>query len=507
MLKYATRFLIFSILLVLALPIFAQDGAVIDAGNAFELEELTRLGRGEVFDVQFSPDGSQVIVGSSIGVWIYDATELDTVTEPTLVSTGGEAEITLVNPDGSGMIAVAKDDILKIWLDGEVALEIDTDRYLVSMAFSPDGSVLATGHNNDSIRLWFDFDDDPILLEGHSSDPNDLAFSPDGSILASGSDDDTVRLWDVVEGVELAVIEADVDINVLEFMPDGSTIVTGDDNGVLSAWDAVSGELLIAFEEASHKQAIISMAVSPDGTLVATGSWDNDIRVWNIAEGEQRSVGSGEDAEAWIQPDMGDIRSLQFSPDGSILLVATQDEYVAMYDVDTRDVLAEAVGYNDGMQALSFNPDGTLLTLSDDDGDVWIWTVGSSDEITQIPHMEKIGTFSGDNEIGLTYSPDGSYIVVESSLDVIQIDAVTGETLNVFDGEPFASSVAISPDSTLVAYAGSKGLFIFNAKSGLIVAQINTHTLRANYVEFSPDQTLIATASDDGTVRIYGLID
>lgn len=504
MFKRFTKFVLLIMLFSIMAPAFAQD-TVIDAGNAFELEELVRLGRGEVLNAQFSPDGEQVYVGSSVGVWIYDTAALDTETEPTLVETSSTPDAVMVAPDGSGLIAVAQDDFLRLYLDGEVALEIDTDSWIQSMASSPDGALIATGHSNDTIQLWEDPEGEPMILEGHSNDPNDLAFSPDGSILASASDDDTVRLWDVSDGSELAVIEAGVDINVLEFLPDGSAIVTGDDNGVMSVWDAASGELVMSFEEAPHSQAVISIAVSPDGSLVATGSWDDDIRVWDIAEGEQRSVGSGEDAEAWIQPEMGDVLSLQFSPDGTVLLATGLDEFVGMFDVATRDVLATAVGYTDDMQALNFNPDGTLLTFSDDDGDVWIWTVGSEDEITQIPHVEEIGTFSGDNSMGLVYSPDGTYIVVESSFEVTQIDAATGETMNVFDGEPFANSIAISPDSSLVAYAGSDGLFVFNANSGLIVAQVSTHTERLNYAEFNPDQTLIATAADDGTVRIYGL--
>jgi len=499
------KFVLCLAILALAVPMFAQD-TVIDAGNAFDMEELVRLGRGTVHNAQFSPDGESIIVGSSIGVWIYESAALDTVTEPTLAETAEEAEIVTVSPDGQ-MIIVAQNDIVQVWVDGEVALEADTDSYLTAIAVSPDSSIVATGHGNDSVRIWPDPEGEPIVAEGHGNDPNDLAFSPDGSILASGSDDDTVRLWDVTDGTELAVIEAGSDINVLEFVPDGSAIVTGDDNGVMSVWDATTGELLMAFEEAAHTQSIRAIAVSPDGTLVATGSWDDDIRVWDIAEMEQRSVGSGEDAEAWIQPEKGDITDLDFSPDGSALLAVGQDEFVGLFDIGTRDLLAEAVGYTDGMQAVDFNPDGTLLTFSDDDGDVWIWEVGSESQITEIPHVEEIGTFSGDNELGLIYSPDGTYIVVESSFDVTQIDATTGETINVLDGEPFANSLAISPDSSLIAYAGSDGLFVFNASSGLIVAQIGTHTLRANSLEFNPDQTMIATASDDGTVRIYGLTE
>lgn len=503
MLKHFTKFLVLVMLLGIIAPAFAQD-TVIDSTNAFDLEEVVRLGRGNVVDAQFSPDGSQVIVASSIGIWVYDATALDTVTEPTFIAASQPPEMMVLSPDGEAVIT-GYDDIIQVWVDGEMAAEVDTDSFLTAIAISPDGSLVVSGHWDDTVKLWPDPTGDPIVLEGHTDSPNDFAFSPDGTILASGSEDDTVRLWDIVEGTELAVVEAGTDVNVIEFLPDGSAVVTGGSNGVVSVWDAASGELLIAFEEASHTSEIISMAVSPDGALVATGSWDDDVRVWDIAGGEQRSVGSGEDAEAWIQPEMDDTLGLSFSPDGSALLVAALGEYVAIYDIASRDVLATAVGYTEDMQAVDFNPDGSLMTFGDDDGDVYIWKVGSSDQITQIPHIEDLGSFSSDNELGLTYATDGSYIVLEGAFEVYQLDAETGETLNTLDVDGFANSVAVSPDSSLIAVATSDGLSVFNAESGLVVAQITSHTDDVNTLVFHPDQTMIATASDDGTIRIFGI--
>ncbi len=117
---------------------------------------IARLGKGSVKAVAFSPDGRFLAVASSIGVWLYDAKTFD-----------------------------------------EVRL-LESDRWLTSLAFSPDGSMLASGSYDDTIKLWDTRSYKEIAtLKGHTDSVRSVSFSPDGSLLASGSDDGTVILWDI----------------------------------------------------------------------------------------------------------------------------------------------------------------------------------------------------------------------------------------------------------------------------------------------------------------------
>jgi len=121
---------------------------------------VARLGKGSIGDrdraVQFSPDGTLLAVATSIGVWLYDAQTYD-----------------------------------------EVAL-LETNAYMDPVAFSPDGSLLASGSVDNTIKLW-DVESRQLVatLTGHASYVNSVAFSPDGSLLASGSYDKSIKLWDV----------------------------------------------------------------------------------------------------------------------------------------------------------------------------------------------------------------------------------------------------------------------------------------------------------------------
>ncbi len=128
----------------------------ISAENATRVVELARWGRGGLNELAYSPDGKLLAVASSIGIYLRDAQTLNELRY------------------------------------------IDTDSAVSSVAFAPDGATLASGMNDDMVRLWR-MADGVLLrtLEGHTDAVTSVAFSPDGTMLASGSDDGTVRFWGV----------------------------------------------------------------------------------------------------------------------------------------------------------------------------------------------------------------------------------------------------------------------------------------------------------------------
>jgi len=151
---------------------------------------------------------------------------------------------------------------------------------VTSLAFSPNGQVLASGSRDNSIALW-----NPKLRElllsfnGHSGTIWGLAFSPDGNTLVSGSVDKTVKLWETNTGKELATLKGHSrSVFALAFSPDGQTLVSSSEDTTIRLWNLSTRKLQSIHR--SHLEEIYSLAFSPDGHMFASGSGDDTIKIW-----------------------------------------------------------------------------------------------------------------------------------------------------------------------------------------------------------------------------------
>jgi len=131
------------------------------------------------------------------------------------------------------------------------------------------------------VRLWDASSGQELaVLRGHEGLVFPVAFSPDGSRIASGSGDKTVRLWDVSSGQELAVLRGhEGGVSSVAFSPDGSRIVSGSWDNTVRLWDASSGQELAVLR--GSEDTVTSVAFSPDGSRIASGSWDGTVRLWD----------------------------------------------------------------------------------------------------------------------------------------------------------------------------------------------------------------------------------
>jgi WD40 repeat protein len=156
-----------------------------------------------------------------------------------------------------------------------------------SVAFSPDGTLLASGQGGffgfDSVvRLWRVSDGTSLrTLEGYLGTVNSVAFSPDGSMLASGADDKTVRLWRVSDGTSLRTLEGHSrEVTSVAFSPDGSMLASGANDKTVRLWRVSDGTFLRTLE--GHSREVTSVAFSPDGSMLASGSGDKTVRLWQL---------------------------------------------------------------------------------------------------------------------------------------------------------------------------------------------------------------------------------
>jgi WD40 repeat protein len=293
--------------------------------------------------------------------------------------------------------------LLPYWREGGTVLFHDAP--VTSIAFSADGKVLAAGGwgRNNELKLW-DVSSGEVLytLSGHQGDALSrisVAFSPDGSLLASGSGDSTVKLWDVSSGEELRTLSGhEWSVNSVAFSPDGRMLASGSSDDTVKLWDVSSGKELRTLS--GHERGVNSIAFSPDGSMLASASDDHTVILWDLASGEALRTLSG--------------HTIAFSPDGDTLASASEDQ-VILWDVSSGAVLpgvwSRSYTIYTPHHSLAFSPDGSMLASAGRK-----YTVVLSDAATGMALI----TLSGhENQVtDVAFSPDGNILASTSGVIV-----------------------------------------------------------------------------------------
>ena len=281
-------------------------------------------------------------------------------------------------------------------------------------------------------------------LTGHTDRVLSVAYSPDGGILATGSADRTVRLWDVVKGEQIAEVTGFTHRPSAVYSPDGRTLATSGNWGEVRILDGVTGE---------HKQTLVghtsrvsALAYSPGGRTLATGDIIGEIRLWDAVTGQH---------EATLRGPAENVLDLAFKADGGTLASSMTDGTVRIWDTAAeqlsialtvfREQDRRRVGY--GGVGVAFSPDGrTLATTGAGDLKIRLW-----DAITWEPLRSLTGHRSGTSPVA--FSPDGAILATGAVDSEIRLwDAVTGYPLRVLIGHTRElSSVAFSADGNTLA--------------------------------------------------------
>jgi WD40 repeat protein len=532
---------------------------------------------GHTLTFTLSPDGKTLAIGNGPGsgsvLRLWDVATRQPIGAPTDALASGY--VLAFSPDGKTLVTENDKGVLRLWrvtaghqfLPGPVLTGPGKTAFIYSLAFSPNSRTIATGEgdesadNDDTVQLWNVATGRRIGKPLTNSMLGDqaLAFSPDGTTLAAGGADGTLRVWNTTDGQQIAgPFGSGGTVETMTFSPDGKTLVTGNADGTVRLWDMASATFRqIGSGSPIGRFPITWAAFTPGGKSLITLTGNGTVQVWNMANRHQiaekafsvsASLGLGQ-----LLPG-----AVALSPDGrwlvtgaAVLIVdhrqSHQTGVAEVWDVATGQLAGYVLPAGANVSQVAFTSDGErLVTLATsggvDQGTVQVWSMANGQQIGN-PRLFRGETLTADgtiltvNALGpvrrwdpvtgrqagkpiavhpgliswLALSPDGKTLAVGSPNGAAQLwNVTTGQLISSMSGGSGITSARFSSDGAVLAtFAESGGgngpVQLWDVASGQPIGGPVGGSSSSAAAAFSPDGRTLAIVSDDGAVQLWNV--
>ncbi len=499
-----------------------HDLSIVSEPRVFE-------GHAEIYSVAFSPTENLLAAASQDGaiiVWdMASGEELASLEKPGTFLHG-----LAFSYDGQILVSVAyslESDHSEITLwDVDNAAEVlpETKIEGTTLALSPTGETIAAGSYDEPLRL-LDFNGQVHLTLDEEPKPViDLAFSPDGKVLASATMDTqgemwlntSLKLWNTTSGEILHTLVEDGEYNRISFSPDGTQLAAATPNKA-KLWDIESGQEIATLTDQtddSEKQGygkggVNDFAWSPDGETLALANFSG-VTLVNRYTYEEILFSKGGN-----QPQIGHI--INFSPDGKLLAASYVGEGVKIFDIESQELLLTLNDFEDMVPfGIVFSPDNSKLAIG------WgnPWGIGSGSvkiwDLSTGAVDQEFGYEDHETIYNLTFNQEGDLLAAISGIGQVHLWNVAEgtEVMTLTGTSGYGYAVAFSPDGKLLAAGGGASdghsydyeeaeLRLFDLRSGELVTELEGHQAILRSLDFNANGGVLASASFDGTVRLW----
>ncbi len=232
------------------------------------------------------------------------------------------------------------------------------------VSWSPTKNLIAGSVLDYKVHFWNpDTGEELYSTDPHPARIVSIAWSPDGTKVASGDDVGYLNIWDARNGKYIQGIDGReffFSTNALHWHPEGTHLAWGGLDGNVWIWDLDDDYETLE----GHKESIYALDFSPSGDRICSGSYDKRMIIWDVEEEEIIHDGKGHPAA---------IGTLAWSPDGEVIASGDNAGNIFLWKADTGEIIKMLFSHNGWVYDLAWSPDGTMLASAGDDGVVRVW--------------------------------------------------------------------------------------------------------------------------------------
>ncbi len=448
-----------------------------------------------VSHIVFSPDGNLVVLGELLLKGnVATTTVWDLATRQKKYSLSAEDLLT-VSPDGATLATTSTNGSIKLWnlSDGQVYAVLPNELTPLTAMFSADSQELVVGGHSNLLETW-DIASTKLLRRFSLFEPctvEGVAYSPDGKWIAAAEASGSVSLWEAKTGLRRHMLRGNGNrVWGVAFSPDGKTLAGAADNRTARLWDISSRDLPDSLPK--QPEPISSISFSADSQILSTTTGSSPIRLWNINSGDSKP-------EQFQSQEFGQVYCSAFAPSDRLLALATFDGNIHLIDQLDSKKLSVIAGPKMSIGSLAFSKDGSILAGDCDDRMI-IWDTQSSKTLYDV-QIE--GHNPGPQRF--VFSPDGKTMAISSRVNVEQLELSTGRVTELRTGHRNnLNCVSYSPDGQMLATGSDdRSIKLWDTRLQQEIATLRGHTNDVKCLAFSPDGRTLASGGQDRVIRLW----